>query len=43
MYALNVWQLVLHFTDHIEPNEDGHKNAHGCLLAEVEECQLCLS
>lgn len=42
MYELNVWQLVLHFTDHIEPTEGGHKNALGCLLAEVEKCQLCL-
>jgi hypothetical protein len=43
MYELNVWQLVLHFTDHIEPTVDGHKNVHGCLLAEVEKCQLSLS
>jgi hypothetical protein len=42
MYELNVWQLVLHFTDHFEPTEDGHKNVHGCLLAAVEKCQLCL-
>lgn len=27
MYELNVLKF---FTDHIEPVEDGHKNAHGC-------------
>jgi len=42
MYELNVWQLVLHFTDHIELTEDGHKNTHGCLLAEVEKYQVFL-
>ena len=34
--------ITFHFTDQIEPTEDGHKNACGCLLAEVEKCQcLC--
>jgi hypothetical protein len=42
MYELNVWQLVLHFTDHIELVEDGHKNTHRCLLAEVEKSGVSL-
>jgi hypothetical protein len=29
MYEINVWQLVFHFTDHIELAEDGNKNTIG--------------